>query len=98
MSGNLLAHLKKLKKDGPHNVSGGICSNIPCNPSPLLMLFHKWPEFSGCISFPVPHPAHPDIDPHDAYMETENLWIGEYGEARMRLLDFCIEELEKEYE
>ena len=95
MSAYMLNHLKKLKKDGPHHVSGGICSNIPCNPDPLMTLFSKWPEFSGCISFPVPHP---EMDSHDAYMNTPNLWVGEYGEARMRLLDFCIEELEKEYE
>lgn len=92
MSSYTLAHLKKLKKDGPHHVSNGICSNVPCNPDPLMMLFQKWPEFSGYISFPVPHP---EMDSHDAYMNKPNLWIGEYGEARMRLLDFCIGELEK---
>lgn len=92
MSAEILYHLKKLKKDGPLHVSDGICSNISCNPSPLTTLFSKWPEFSGCSTFPVPHPALP---PHDAYMQMQNLWVGEYGDARMRLLDFCIEELEK---
>lgn len=95
MSAYILDQLKKLKKDGPLHVGDGICTNIRCSSKSLESLFQKWPEFSGCVTFPVPHPAHPEITPHDAYMETTNLWVGEYGEARMRLLDFCIEELEK---
>ena len=85
----LLDELKKLKISGPTDVTKGICSNVSDD---LAELFEKWPEFTGDSLFPVPHPQY---TPHDAYMKTHDLWIGEYGEARKRLLDFCIAELEK---
>lgn len=43
-----------------------------------------WPEFSGDLCFPVPHP---DLLPESAYTakwEVEK-WSGEYGESRRRL-------------
>ena len=63
----------------------------------LRCLFEEWPEFSGEPDFPVPHPDGPDADDgwssaaEAAYMGTEDLWLGEYGAARWRLLDWLIE-------
>lgn len=88
----LLEQLKELKTNGPKYLEFGICSNVDDDPCELFELFEKWPEFSGSIDYPVPHPT---LNPIDAYNGFADLWIGEYGEARKRLLDFCITELEK---
>ena len=56
----------------------------------------EWPEYSGYASYPI-RPA-----PHITTYEDESggfwearrsktLWVGEYGAARQRLLDFLIE-------
>lgn len=58
----------------------------------IFDLFSRWPEFSGNLRFPVPHPTE---SPQDGFFSTSwNMWLGEYGEARFRLLRFMIETLE----
>lgn len=54
--------------------------------------FWSWPEFSGSDVFPVPGPA--GYDPTAAY-EFFDKWYGEYGESRMRLLDFIISKFQE---
>ena len=56
----------------------------------------EWPEYSGLPSYPI-RPA-PDITTYLYVREgfwaarrTGALWLGEYGAARQRLLDFLIE-------
>jgi hypothetical protein len=64
-------------------------------------IFKKWDGFSGNVYYPV---MHPNIsDPGKAftrsiisYGSVHGLWIGEYGENRRVLLNFCIAELKKE--
>ncbi|MNR00182.1 hypothetical protein D3C85_1159470 [compost metagenome] len=51
--------------------------------------FPKWPEYSGNLVYPVPFK---NMDPKDAYNNLD-CWLGEYGETRIRLLDFLIEQL-----
>ena len=56
----------------------------------------EWPEYSGYASFPIrPTPyisAYADVcDGFWAARRTGALWLGEYGAARQRLLDFLIE-------
>ena len=58
----------------------------------------EWPEYSGLPSYPIrPAPA-PYITTYSGAREgfwaarrTGALWVGEYGAARQRLLDFLIE-------
>ena len=57
-------------------------------------LFTTWPESSGNPIYPVPS-YDSDDDPTGAYDEACNKWIGEYGAARMRLLNHCIREVEE---
>lgn len=93
---NLHQTLKQIKES--HD-STGICSNIT---SALLAeddeIFFKlqeqvcelakgWPEYSGDPIFPVPCEG---LSPKVAYRSLPR-WEGEYGAARMRLLDFLIE-------
>ena len=58
----------------------------------LYEIFAKWPHYTGMAKFPVPHPKYP---PGEAFVLEKNVWIGEYGEARRRLLDFIISTLQE---
>ena len=64
----------------------------------LNQLFLKWPEFSGHPRFPVPSPDD-DLDELDFYMgaSAHEMWspLHPYGAARRRLLEYCINQLEK---
>lgn len=86
----------------------GICSNVDdlwdektgydCRDLYVMKmdeLFTSWPEYSGCESFPVPAPPG-ELDVYQAYYSIGNKWVGEYGAARVRLLDYMIEQLEAE--
>lgn len=62
----------------------------------LHSLFETWPEWSGDLWYPVPS-NQPNVHPSALfYREQGNMWKGEYGKARMRLLEHCISELEKQ--
>lgn len=93
---NLHQALKQIKEN--HD-SAGICNNVT---SALLAeddeIFFKlqeqvcelakgWPEYSGDPVFPVPCKG---LSPKVAYLSLPR-WEGEYGAARMRLLDYLIE-------
>ena len=57
----------------------------------------KWSKFSGSTAFPVPCPK--GGDPVSAFFRSSDksaMWKGKYGQLRLELLDFLIEELEKE--
>jgi hypothetical protein len=75
----------------------GLCSNL-LNQIPLddhipasmyKEVYSAWPEFSGDVQYPVPSPL--NVAPYIAYRNEPNMYSGEYGEARKRLLDFIIE-------
>ncbi len=53
----------------------------------------SWPEHSRMHYFPVPHPKYA---PNEAYEHTHNKWVGEYGAARIRLLDWMIARLQEQ--
>ena len=90
----MLAHLLKLKElaacgNVPAETSG-ICSNLTIVSQVYSYGFVEkysigWPEHSGDREYPVPRPL------GDQY---KGKWIGEYGEARLRLLDYLIGQME----
>lgn len=93
-------------QDNPDTVSG-ICMQAPVvrvrraydyyeMVQYLRGLCAQWPEYSGTDSCPVPHPH--IAKPGDAYDHTYDLWEGEYGENRKRLLQFLIDTLQAELE
>lgn len=53
-----------------------------------------WPKHSGSKNYPVPSPTL-GLRHSEAYL-TLGIWTGEYGELRIQLLDFVIENLENE--
>jgi hypothetical protein len=81
------------KEEEEFCASVGICGNLGCPQYAALdTLFTHWPEFSGDPNFPVPGEVGL---PHVVYEKTRNKWRGDYGAARMRLLNFCIITLEE---
>lgn len=54
-----------------------------------------WPKFSGSLMYPVPSNGN---DPSTAFNNNifcrKSMWEGEYGQNRMELLDWLIEQLE----
>ena len=56
----------------------------------------EWPEYSGYASYPIRPAPHITTYADESYgfweaRRSETLWMGEYGAARQRLLDFLIE-------
>lgn len=88
----IAAALEELRDGGPSYHEVGICPNVreitPVRASELAVLMHGWPEHTGYDAFPVPHPTLPA---DEAYFRHDELWAGEYGAARKRLLDYMIE-------
>lgn len=58
----------------------------------LRRLFKLWPKFSGQSVFPVPG----GFTAFCRAAGTKYMWSGEYGQLRKELLNFMIEQLEKE--
>ena len=58
----------------------------------LKRLFALWPKFSGCAVYPVPGSG----VAYSRAVSSRRLWSGEYGRLRKELLNFMIEQLEKE--
>lgn len=77
----------------------------------LYALFRMWPEYSGSINYPVPS-CEKNLRPSAMYdyvkwgnsNDVLNQEVGlysrnhEYGKARLRLLDFIIEKVDKEFD
>ena len=104
----LLAELRKLKAaegSAHHGVCGQLAEAIP-ELEPCVYaakLFRRmsklWPDYSGDEEFPVPA-LDPRMSPITAYAITSapDRWsrAHPYGAARWALVEFVIEELEKE--
>lgn len=59
----------------------------------MRAMFVTWPEYSGDSHFPVPFG---NWSASTIYFKAGNLWIGPYGESRLRLLSYMIEQLQAE--
>lgn len=105
----VLAALERLQHEEHHDGDLGICNSVRyatvCSVaeqnSILAALFIKWPEFSGDSKYPVP--GFDGLSPADAFDGASSrgtMWdqATEYGQARMRILEFSIRELRTELE
>lgn len=95
----LLEALRAIR-DGQRDSAHGICHAIEHHAGVKALnenyaLMTGWPEFSGDEAYPVPSYT-PGHNPAKAYWAASSgdKWAGEYGAARLRLLDWCITELE----
>lgn len=91
----VLEHIIATK--GGDSSTVGLCMFIDhLLPKPTLdQLFRSWSEYSGNPVFPVPSMSK-DLSPGQAYMRLGvNKYEGAYGEARLRLAQFIVDELRK---
>lgn len=72
----------------------GICGELSyaIRKKELKRLFALWPKFSGCAVYPVPGSG----VAFSRAVSSKSLWSGEYGRLRKELLNFMIEQLERE--
>lgn len=74
-----------------------ISSDLLMKTSPPLdivsVLSPFWSEYSGNYNYPVPY-EHRYKSAREAFYVCEDLWSGEYGEARKRLCKFLADQLE----
>ena len=57
----------------------------------LEMLFESWPEYSGSELYPVPS-CSTELGAKEAFRKLHLWYTGEYAAARLRLLDYLIEQ------
>ena len=87
---NLRKDLRKLRASPPRSTRG-ICAYVGHN-AILEELWKDWPEHSGNAKFPVPHKN--GAAPAFVTSRDDEMWSPKYayGAARLRLLDYLIEE------
>lgn len=58
----------------------------------------EWPEFSGCAMYPVPSPLSdfPEVA-YDEALSDDTMWVGAYGGARIRLVNYLITRAQEVY-
>lgn len=105
LHGLLLLVSKKYKQNSLHyGICGEVETALCLNKTPripfyfeieiepiLNTLIKTWPEFSGDESYPVPSYS-TRCDEFDAYWSLDRWYKGEYAAARLRLLDYLIEQ------
>lgn len=110
-SKQLLEVLKKVRaaatshrkgKATPHwfDYEVGICGNADAcvhnrlDLDALKSMFVSWQHYSGDLTYPVPSPQ-ADARPSRTYQMADNVWVDDYGDLRMDLLNHCIKTLER---
>jgi hypothetical protein len=101
--------IREAIQSSPANYSVGLCRLLLSYDTEqevataVNKIFERWPESDGRIGYPVPAPkdyVQPSneiygYDPRISAYYNLPKYTGEYGAARLRLLDFIIAELEK---
>lgn len=103
----MLAELQRFQTNGVDDKNYGLCSNVAWAVSGdigqdydlqgechdvMKGLCLSWPESSGDAEYPVPHNEYSAKGAYDS----RELYVGAYGAARYRLLDYCVKTLEAE--
>lgn len=77
----------------------GICSNAVLRDDDITIeltyIFTRWPKYSGNPKYPIKAPNSQDSE-RGIYawaVDYDKMWLGSYGDLRIELLDFCIDEL-----
>ena len=82
------------------NPEFGICDNAGAwthyvlDLDPLKPTFVSWQHYSGDLTYPVPSPQ-ARVKPSHKYQMTKDVWVDDYGDLRMGLLNHCIKILER---
>lgn len=102
---DVLQALIYIKDGGAEDLGAGICDNvveflgddysIDSTDKVFKPLFPWWDRYSGDCRYPVPS-TNDELTPKGMFghaTDLGELWTGEYGDLRMELLDFLIEQL-----
>jgi hypothetical protein len=98
---DLIDELKRLAEGGVPKAGDeclGICfilRNDRALPKQFKESVYSWEHYSGNSTFPVPHPDFPD-NPGKGFLNTDDLWIGEYGRLRRDLCRHFLKYLEEQ--
>ena len=65
----------------------GICYQVGVPVGVLMLGFRSWDEYSGVYGYPVPDTTNKGVGAKRSYLYSLNKWDGEYGAARVRLLN-----------
>ena len=65
----------------------GICYQVTVPVEVLMFGFRSWDEYSGVHGYPVSDPTNKGVGAKRSYFNSVNKWDGEYGAARVRLLN-----------
>lgn len=89
--------LQQFEDSEIEDVDDGICNNANLTEEEIVQcqeLWSNWEFFSGWkwINFPVPDPKG-EISPKQIYLNTNDVWTGRYGELRVNLLEYLINNL-----
>lgn len=93
-------HRESNQPSGRFYADQGICNNVSeymppyVDSSVFKSLFVSWQHFSGSWLYPVPSTV-PTLTHGGMYHYTDDVWVGEYGNLRMDLLNHCIKTLER---
>ena len=87
MSPELKTALERIRKR--RVVSDPICRLLGADAlqNEFLELIKAWPKFSGNATFPIPHPH---MDPRAAFIATDDMWAGTYGENRLEAVNWLL--------
>lgn len=96
---NVLDRALELRKEPKGRY--GLCKTLclgDLEPELLHDIFSSWGHFTGDMTYPVPDPALPAggvvEDARQAYADAVDMYEGEYGVLRIKLLDHLIAYLE----
>lgn len=105
-----LEALRRIKGGEIVSLKDGICYNLEELVAEVPRRFYRdmvdWPEGTQCMAYPVPapdsyRPEMPRGEVSEGYYwkrhDQLDMWVGDYGEARRRLLDYLIECEEARY-
>ena len=96
---SLLAALKKLRDEGLDYPNLGICAHVIPRQNEFLRLATGWPKHSGDYQYPIPgvDGRTPEVA-YNSFWGKEQKWNPDhpYGALRLELLNWCIEQLERQ--
>jgi hypothetical protein len=80
-----------LTEDKPNH---GICWYLDVGEDWARDTFKRWPQFSGDVYYPVPHPSKSSALAFDCNFDDNTLWEGAYGDSRRDLCVFLLDNIE----
>lgn len=99
MEERIIEYLEGLANDTiePANTTSGLCfclSQKGLRIYGMYEIFKSWNKFSGDGLYPVPDPEG-RVTPSTKYLNTYNIWVGDYGELRKELCQYLADHIKE---